>query len=996
MKKIIFLLAVVGFLFFLSKISNAQAPDWLWAKSAGEKNYMMAYAVAMDTAGNTYVAGMFSGTTLTFGSVTITNLGDYDIFLVKYDVAGNVIWVRGAGGTDIDYVTSLVVDASGNIYETGYFQSPSITFGSIILPNTGSDDIFLVKYDANGNVLWATSAIGTGYDQANSVVADVSGNTYVTGFFYSPAFIFGSNTLTNTTGSGDIFIAKYDTAGNVLWVKSVTGAFDDYGSSVGVDAAGNSYLAGYFDSYTLSFGSITLTKTGGENIFLAKYDAAGNVQWAKSAAGAGFDQATSIAADASGNTYLAGHYSSTLTFDTTTLTNAGGIDNFLAKYDASGNVLWAKGTGGTGGDITSSVAIDSSGNAYITGYFTSPTLTFGSTTLTNADNTGNTTDLFLVKYSSYGNILWAKSAGSVGNYESCSHDEAYSVAADASGNTCVAGYYESASITFDTVTLLNAVGGGGYNDLFFAKSNPSGNVLFAKSGPTTSFDEAVSVAVDASGNAFVTGYFTSASILFDDEILMNTDNTTSTSDLFLAKYKDNGSLLWVKSAGGAGDERGNSIAVDAAGDIYMAGYFSSSTLTFGSTTLTNAGGDDIFLAKYDAGGNVMWAKSAEGTKNDITYSVAVDASGNSYMAGGFFSHTITFDTTTLTNTGDENIFLVKYDAGGNVVWARSAGGEREDRANSIAVDASGNAYVAGIFTSSTLIFGESSLTNAGSADIFLAKYDTNGNVLWAKGAGGADDDIASSVAINTSGNAFVTGGFKSAVISFDSATLMNTGGENIFLTKYDTDGNVLRAIREGDTGYDNASSTGVDASGNTYITGIFSSSTLTIGNTTLTNKGKNDIFLAKYDTGGNVVWAKSDGGKGDDIAYSLAVGASGNTYVTGGFCSTTLTFQFTTLMNTGLSDIFLAKSDSAAANGIKEIKSRLHISVFPNPAADKINIILAHKSEIEIFNIEGQIVKTLYTAGITTAINIESLPGGVYLIKAKTKDGVVTGKFVKQ
>ena len=442
--------------------SSAQSPNWVWAKGAGGTKSDYAYSVTADASGNIYMAGEFTSSTLTFGSTTLNNAGSSDMFLVKYDASGNVLLATSAGGSSVDKVYSVAADVSGNIYVAGEFTSSTIIFGSTTLTNVGNKDMFLVKYDASGNVLWAKSSGGSSADYAFSVTADASGNILMTGLFESPTITFGSTTLTLTNaGLGNMFLVKYNASGNVLWAKSAGGIYGDWASSVTTDVSGNIYVAGLFGSPNITFGSTTLNNAGGlsYDMFLVKYDASGNVIWAKSAGGINDDWVTSIIADASGNLYLAGHFgSSTLTFGSTTLNKVGVRDIFLVKCDASGNALWAKSAGGSSYNIALSVAADASGNVYLAGYFDSPTVTFCFTTLTNAGSN----DMFLVKYDASGNVLWAKSAGG------SSYDDVYSVTTDASGNIYVAGFFNSSSITFGSTTL-NTTGAVGYDDMFIAK-----------------------------------------------------------------------------------------------------------------------------------------------------------------------------------------------------------------------------------------------------------------------------------------------------------------------------------------------------------------------------------------------------------------------------------------------------------------------------------------------------------------------------------------------
>ncbi len=464
MKKILLFLVLNSPFLILN--SYAQSPNWLWATSAGGTGYDVANCVTSDASGNSIATGDFWSPALTFGSTTLTNasvINQSDLFIVKKDIAGNVIWAKSAGGADEDRGLSVTTDASGNIIVVGYFASATITFDTITLTKVGGiGDMYIVKYDTAGNVLWAHSAGGTAYEGSNSVTTDTSGNIITSGAFTSPSLTFGFITLTNTSGSNDIYTVKYDAAGNVLWAKSATGSAWDYGTAT-VDIAGNVIVSGTYLSSTLTFGTTTLVNTGGGSwdYFIVKYNSAGILLWAKSAGGTSSDGASDITADASGNIIAAGSFGSTnITFGTITLTNTGFGAMFIVKYDAAGNALWAYSYGGA---VASSVCTDVSGKIILAGYFNTPSLTIGSVTFTNADNSGNTSDLFIVKYDTTGNILWAKSAGGINS------DQANSITADASGNIFTAGLFYSPAITFGSTTLTNASSFGNTYDIFIAK-----------------------------------------------------------------------------------------------------------------------------------------------------------------------------------------------------------------------------------------------------------------------------------------------------------------------------------------------------------------------------------------------------------------------------------------------------------------------------------------------------------------------------------------------
>ena len=277
MKKTILLFATLNFLYLLS---YAQAPNWLWAKSAGGTDFDFTYSVAVDISRNTYIAGFFSSLSTSFDTTTLTNVGVRDMFLTKFDSVGNVVWAKSAGGTDVDEMRSVAVDANGNIYVTGWFKSSSIVFGATTLTNAGDGDMFLAKYDALGNVVWAKSTGGPNTDIGSSVALDVLGNTYVVGFFSSSTINFGTTTLTNE-GDYDMFLVKYDAAGNVVWAKRAGGSGLDGALSFALDKNGNTYVAGYYESPTLTFGSTTITNAGSGDIFLVKYNSSGKCSLGK-------------------------------------------------------------------------------------------------------------------------------------------------------------------------------------------------------------------------------------------------------------------------------------------------------------------------------------------------------------------------------------------------------------------------------------------------------------------------------------------------------------------------------------------------------------------------------------------------------------------------------------------------------------------------------------------------------------------------------------------
>ena len=450
------------------------------------------------------------------------------------------------------------------------------------------------------------------------------------------------------------------------------------------------------------------------------------------------------------------------------------------------------------------------------------------------------------------------------------------------------------------------------------------NFEWAKSFGGTSNDRGSSISTDASGNVYTTGKFV-GTVDFDPGAGTAFLTSEGQYDIFVQKMDASGNFHWAKSFGGIDWDSGNSISVDASGNIYTTGSFIG-TVDFdpgaGTAFLSSEGQFDIFVQKMDSAGNYLWAKSFGGTELDFGSSIRNDSSGNVYTTGSF-RVAVDFDPGTgiisLTSAGLSDIFVQKMDASGNFLWAKSFGGTDFDYCPSITSDASGNVYTIGYFWG-TVDFdpgaGTFSITSEGSSDIFVQKMDASGNFLWARSFHGTGWDVGFSISTNASGNIYSVGFFQETV-DFDpgagSNTLTSAGEHDIFVQKMDASGNFLWAKSFGGTNNDVGKSTTTDASGNVYTIGYFEETVdfdPGAGSTALTSEGGPDIFVQKMDASGNFLWAKSFGGIYDDDGYSISTDASGNVYTTGEF-EGSIDFDpgagTTTLTSAGSSDIFVHK-----------------------------------------------------------------------------------------
>ncbi len=354
---------------------------------------------------------------------------------------------------------------------------------------------------------------------------------------------------------------------------------------------------------------------------------------------------------------------------------------------------------------------------------------------------------------------------------------------------------------------------------------------------------------------------------FQDTLGAGNINSTSA---FLVKFDANGNRLWATYYSGEIGTIASSVATDASGNVYMAGFtFDTAGVASGGFQNTYGGNEDAFLVKFDANGNRLWATYYGGAGQEAANSVTIDAVGNVYLAG----QTNSSDSNVIASSGgfqttygagiifNSNAFLVKFDANGNRIWATYYGGAGRTEAMSVATDATGNVYIGGTTISTdSIASGGFQDTLRGNADAFLVKFDSNGNRIWATYYGGVGSDGSNSIATDATGNVYI-GGTTTSTNSIASAGFQDTlkGNNDAFLVKFDGAGNRLWATYYGDKNT-NGWSVGTDAVGNVFLAGT----TNTCPSTNIGWRGFQDsciysygdaedllVFLVKFDTSGN-------------------------------------------------------------------------------------------------------------------------------------------------
>lgn len=430
-------------------------------------------------------------------------------------------WVRHL--PDAEDAKAAAMDGLGHVYVIGTFKK-TVTIGTntLVPESTTTHSLFLAKYDSAGNVLWARHAGDTGTSTPSAALAaDSAGNAYVTSEFYRSNIVIGSFTLTNSSvgHSTDMYVAKFNNAGDVQWVRKSQGDGSEHGSAVGVDGQGNCYVGGNYPTAGVTFDGVPLyvtNATGG--IFVVKYNSSGQVQWVRNGASLFTIDCFGMAVDGSGNCFITGRTEAAAHFG---YTNLSGTAFFLIKYASSGVLDWVC-TESTGSAVGRAVALGPDGSLRVVGQFT--TRIGFAPGVTNLTTVSGTTDVFVGKWNANGVFQWAEKIDG---------------------------------------------------------SAPDANA----------------VAVDGQGNCYVTGDFG------DDTLFGSvTVNGGVNHDFYVAKYNTNGVFQWVQVGGGGRPDQGWGVVVDPFGYVYAdltLGYAG----TFGTFTLTgpSGNGDDFVLVKLDSG-----------------------------------------------------------------------------------------------------------------------------------------------------------------------------------------------------------------------------------------------------------------------------------------------------------------------------------------------------------------------------------------------------------
>ncbi|HEX5002600.1 MAG TPA: SBBP repeat-containing protein [Bacteroidia bacterium] len=967
---------LVASLLFCFKI-NAQVPNLHWKYQDDGKSYQedRGQCIAFDPSGNVITAGYVES--------GCTNI---DIVVTKYSSTGDTLWsvTYDGSGTygEEDYPNALAVDANGDIYVTGRTELAGFFYAVTI------------RYDANGNRIWANRYL-TAQSTGNDIDVDSLGNVYICGYL-------------ETSNNKDFLVIKYNAAGMQQWLQSYSNGNYDEAVSLKVTNSGNVYVTGkqsginfLFDWATIKYntlgtqqwvdvfsnanstysevpvdlemdgagfvyvtGSAPLSAVSNNDFYIIKYDPSGNRVWENSYHNPvlnGDEYPIDMAVDATGNVFITGN----------AIFTGSGQDITTVKFNASGQFVWAMHVDSIQQtDYARAIVVDNTGqNVFVTG------------DVTVANISGIDRDIVVIRYDSSGAMLDKRVVNGPGN----GFDLSWDMAIDPSGMIGVAGMLtmnHSGNGNGDMATLV-------YNSLLTPKWTRTQN------GDSFADDHGTDMVVDPSGYSYVCGYTNGGDVMFED--------------LVVFKVSPWGEKMWRYVYSGTEEtssEFGTHITIDGSGNVYVTG-----------TTDTSAGTyyRDIYTAKLDSTGQLLWQQIYNGnvSLDDYPVGIAVDSSGNVYVGA----------TTSNLNTGKDGT-VICYDASGNQLWATNDDhGSQAEEFNTIILDKQQNVYAAGTFypPSGALsdgwlakfspagtvlwdttydyslsnndrdLFNSIALDDSGNvfvagqsvAEFVTAKYDPTGQPVWIQHfSNSVNPDSATAIAIDHSGNVIVAGVFGQPIEGDFGFVKYNNNGTIMFSRRY------VNPPGSDDILTDMA----IDTANRIYLTGWETSNFTTNYN----------FLTVRYDSAGvfdyDLVYSDSLG-VGPDYGKRIALDSIGNIYLMGDANENCLGNTF---INGFRWNTQVLRYGPGIFTGVSTISSNQQQSlIYPNPATDAftvklpLNIFGDSPVELMFYDLSGRLLyNTTREPGAEYKIDTAGWQTGMVFYVARNRDSSKSGKII--
>lgn len=401
MKRIYTLLIIC----LVSQLVEAQSYNWSWAKQVGLETPSdeIITTTKYTKSGEIIIAGFFSGTSISFDSITLYNKSGNDIFIVKYDANKNVVWAKSAGGLDDDRASTIEIDNNGNIYLGCSSFSNFFKIDTVGISNNSFfySNFYLIKLDSKGKVKWVTTASGKKHEYINDIEVDKNGNVYTVGYFQSDTCTFNDSISIYCKGLYDGMFIKYDSLGNLNMLESFgSNGYDEY-KSIRITNNGQIYLTGFYNGNIQIGDTVLENNTSNARAFLAKFTETFNRIWIINSTGSGYQYIEEIALDKNENIYMLGRYNgTTMTFENNSKTNYGSFFNadfFLSKFNKYGNLQWLESGGGAGHEEGRFLQLSESGKLYLGVYVDSKHINYGLEEIYNPNTDNNAGDLMVLE-----------------------------------------------------------------------------------------------------------------------------------------------------------------------------------------------------------------------------------------------------------------------------------------------------------------------------------------------------------------------------------------------------------------------------------------------------------------------------------------------------------------------------------------------------------------------------------------------------------------------
>jgi hypothetical protein len=505
------------------------------------------------------------------------------------------------------------------------------------------------------------------------------------------------------------------------------------------------------------------------------------------------------------------------------------------------------------------------------------------------------------------------------------------------------------------------------------------------------------IAVDSAGYSIVAGRYVGNSLFQNSLSVANTNSNTS--DIFLAKFDPSGQIQWLKGGGGGGDDYVYDIAVDDSGNIYMAGFTTSTSLLFGTILAANPsiGSVETYVAKFASNGVAIWVRFAGGAGIQEAMEMKYDRySGKFVVAGLFSSDSMTVGSNVIHNggsLGSNEIFIFQVDCNGNFTWAKSAGGIGDDRLGGIAIDANSNIIMVGTYDSPVFMIDTFLLNSAGQYDVFISKFDQYGNVSWLKREGGTGVESARCVVTDSNNDIWVAGEFSGNPVNIANSNLTNAGGDDVFISKYHTNGSAVFARSSGGDGNDYPECIAIDRNNAAIVAGRFTGQTFANGTTTLQNTSTSsfyheDMFVEKISVAGTLPYTVGFSGANYEIPYKIISDNAGDIFITG-IANSDIGFGTCSISAPNLGhDIFIIKLHDLFA-----LPAIDNLVIYPSPSSGEFNFSSSELVHcIRVFDVAGRLVETLYPEANSGQLFISC--SGMYFLDVIVDSGHETKKIV--